>query len=452
MINHLVIVFLVFCFVLPDHITLADDHHLSFSVRTELKNPDFPLILGNKKWDSGEVIDLTSHHNLGLTRSSGKLKGWSIVLQPSGSWAWNIGTGEARLDYMPTAARQPINDGAWHDVAFSFIEKERIIRLFYDGQMVSVYSLDDLHEEDLYSLFEAKLKVNKSQFDVKNISNDPQDHRIALTTPTQQSRVDEIKLLCWNIWHGGRRDGNTRGLQTTIGIIKESAADIICMQETYGSGPVIADSLGYIFYYRSSNLSIHTRYPIIDTHGEGDPFRIGGVTLRLSDEQQIRVFSLWINSSPNVDVTIPNAMDADTLITLENTTRVKEINEILSKIRPLGKSIPIIVAGDFNSPSHLDWTEGTSNWHRGLIVEWPVSKSMIKAGYSDAFRDVYPEPTSNYGRTWSPRFISSACHERIDHIYHQGGSLRPVQAAMLDRNSIQWPSDHAAVLVSFTLR
>ena len=37
------------------------------------------------------------------------------------------------------------------------------------------------------------------------------------------------------------------------------------MQETYGSGPIIADRLGYYLYLRSSNNSVLSRYPLVET-------------------------------------------------------------------------------------------------------------------------------------------------------------------------------------------
>lgn len=425
---------------------ISQDLHLSFSIQTTHPASSFPFVAANKNWDKGEIIDLTSNHNLGFTRSSGKDLGWAISLQPNGSWAWNIGTGERRLDYMPTVQRQPLADGQWHTIGWTFAAQERIVRLYYDRELVAVYSLDDLKTKDLQAIFSADSKWNTKAFQIKDISTQP-----ILYTPTETPNLkgNKLNLICWNIWHGGRRDGNEAGLKTTISTLKASRADIVCMQETYGSGPIIADSLGYIFYYRSSNLSIHSPFPIVETHPTGDPFRIGGLTIQLRGDQQIRVFSLWINSSPDVDKTIPEAQHPDSLIALEHTTRLKEVKAILDGIQPLGTSIPIIVAGDFNSPSHLDWTKSARNWHRNMEVAWPVSKAMIGAGYQDAFRLIHPEPTSNYGRTWSPRFIETACHERIDHVYFMGKSLQPISANMWDQAEPRWPSDHAAVLVTF---
>lgn len=426
--------------------SVAADWQLSFAVRTTASSDSFPMIAGNKAWETGGVIDVTTHHNLGLTRSSGALAGWAISLQPNGSWAWNIGSGQRRLDYLPTAVRQPINDGKWHELQVTFIENQRAVYLLHDQRVVAIYSLDDLQADKLSPLFDEKATFTEGTFQFKRIQ---QTNTPILPSIPPKETVAGFRLLCWNIWHGGRRDGNVKGLKRTIQLIRESQADVICMQETYGSGPIIADSLGYVFYYRSSNLSIHSRFPILETTPFGDPFRIGGAVLELGPGQRLRVFSLWINYAPNIDRTIPEAVSADSLIAQETHTRLAEIRAILDGMRPLGEELPAIVAGDFNSPSHLDWTESTRSWHRQLVAVWPVSKSMIDEGFTDAFRHVHPEPSSYYGRTWSPRFKATACHERIDHVYYRGEVLNAQEADMLDNDAQNWPSDHAAVLVTF---
>ncbi|MBG9733118.1 hypothetical protein [Paenibacillus alvei] len=40
------------------------------------------------------------------------------------------------------------------------------------------------------------------------------------------------------------------------------------------------------------------------------------------------------------------------------------------------QGVPMFLTGDFNVPSHLDWTEETKEGHFGVTVEWPVSKRL----------------------------------------------------------------------------
>jgi hypothetical protein len=56
--------------------------------------------------------------------------------------------------------------------------------------------------------------------------------------------------------------------------------------------------------------------------------------------------------------------------------------------------IPVFLTGDFNVPSHLDYTEaamGTSDYVK-FVVEWPVSKAIEAAGFRDSWREVEPGP------------------------------------------------------------
>ena len=121
---------------------------------------------------------------------------------------------------------------------------------------------------------------------------------------------------------------------------------------------------------------------------------------------------------------------------------------VLATIAARSRDRAVIVAGDYNSPSHLDWSEKTKGKHKGLIVPWPVSSAMAGNGYIDAFRAIHPNPAKVVARTWSPRFTDSY-QMRIDYVYYRGRALRPTAARMIDQHKEGWPSDHAAVLVAF---
>lgn len=110
----------------------------------------------------------------------------------------------------------------------------------------------------------------------------------------------------------------------------------------------------------------------------------------------------------------------------------------------------MIVAGDFNSNSHLDHTEAARNQY-GLVVDWPVARAVAEAGFQDAYRVCNPGVDRKKDRTWSPRFPEQI-QDRIDFVYWKGDALVPRSAAMLDQSPGVWPSDHAAVLVEFAGR
>ncbi|MGO1649893.1 MAG: endonuclease/exonuclease/phosphatase family protein [Sphingobacterium sp.] len=274
-------------------------------------------------------------------------------------------------------------------------------------------------------------------------------------------RVDRLKVQVWNIWHGGHRFGEHVGVERTCEILKETNADIIGLIETYGSGAIIADSLGYYFYLVGTNLSIMSRYPIEETISVYEPFYSGGAIINLGEDQKIAFFDTWLWYQPGFPP-ISKWAEPETLHEFHEAEkrRVGEIENILKGIRPYvdnSDSIPVIMVGDFNSSSHLDHTEETAPLYGNIILDRPVSKLMINAGFKDSYRESHPSPAMNPGYTWSPLYNENGILKnegrlsRIDYIYYQGEMLQPYHAVTLDYHPIFWPSDHASVITSFYL-
>lgn len=417
----------------------AQEYSFSFKVKTKSNVVSFPSIYTNKNWENAAVIDLLSTSNMGLTLESGKQKGWALFLQPNGAWGWNIGDGNNRLDYLPSE-KQQINDGKWHEISVLFFLDKKTAWLYFDKKHVAIYSLSDLQlkEEDFVlngSISKnSSIKIKQQKFE-----------RINQSKFYINKKPAKFTVMSWNIWHGGRNNGVDLGIQQTIDAIHNSRADIICMQETYGSGPAISDALGTLFYYRSSNLSIHSKYPIVDTYNLYQSFRFGGVQIKM-EEQLLNVFSLWIHYLPDISKLYP-LESVEKIIEEERKTRGKEIKEILISLKEksiIGTKIPIIIGGDFNSPSHLDWKENMKPFHNNYTIEWPVSKSMENEGFIDSFREMAPIPNRSLGLTWSPRF-DETLQQRIDYLYYKG-PIKCVNSYVKGYTNSEWPSDHAAVV------
>ena len=446
------------------------DFTVALWARIEGETSYYPALLSNKDWASGHLVDLTTINNAGVTLSSGNNRGWVFTVQPTGAWAWNVGNGEGRLDYLPTAVRQNISDGQWHLLVFSLVQERNEARLYLDGKNVAIYSMNGFNDlnSGLPTLLGQDGKAQQTEtLGLGNIDGQARSWNQALTddqvfalyrerfpgaqAPRFGPPAESIKVMAWNIWHGGRHNGLHTGVRQTVEIIRDSAADIICMQETYGSGPIIADRLGYYFYLRSSNLSVMSRYPLGKTFDLYEPFRFGGVEVRLSDRQRVNVFSLWIHYLPSWRQAVRKS-DAtpEVLVDGEWTTRAQEITEILATLAPFVEQAgetPLIVAGDFNSPSHLDWTEATRSWHNGLAVPWPVSKAMHERGFVDAFRSIHTDPTrmEEHGN-WKGG--AERLTWRIDYVYTLGKALKAVDTQMWNQHEIDWPSDHPAVITT----
>jgi endonuclease/exonuclease/phosphatase family metal-dependent hydrolase len=448
----------------------GQDFTIELWVQTTDTNSGYQVIASNKDWNSGEIKDFTTNHEFGFSRASGSNIGWAVLSQPDGSWAWNVGDGKYRLDYRPTSPRQQINDGEWHQIAFSINRERKEVRMYFDGKNVAIYNLGGMTNLNsnlpIALANDAVAKDNTSsflgaidEFGIYNLalSDNEIAEKYKLLVPAAkfpeltETPVEKLNLMTWNIWHGGRRLGKEIGPQQVIDFIKDTDTDIIMMQETYGSGALIADALGYYFYLASTNISVMSKYPILDTRTFYDAFRFGMTTIQLSKNQKINLASLWIHYLPDWrnDVKKPGATP-EILIAGEGETRHKEIHEIIESIDSFieqSDEIPLIIGGDFNGPSHKGWVGQTKDWHHDLTVEWPVSKVMENAGFTDAFRAIKPD--LNYK---SPSMSAKQLTYRIDYIYLKGKKIEAKDSDMHFKYKGIWPSDHPAVTTSILLK
>lgn len=140
----------------------------------------------------------------------------------------------------------------------------------------------------------------------------------------------------------------------------------------------------------------------------------------------------------------------------------------------------VILTGDFNEPSHLDWTEryakeGTDRWVVNptgkplrFAIEWPGSKRLASIDMVDSYREVHPNEVERLGVTWTPpypentpgrRNYGDQVLDRIDRVYHAGKMLCPTVAEVVGEVATtsdivfpgRWPSDHRAVVIDFRI-
>jgi len=284
---------------------------------------------------------------------------------------------------------------------------------------------------------------------------------VLLLLPACSDHADRpVKVMTWNIWHGGlhgtKAEGFAQDTANTVNVLKvirQERPDIIFMQETYCCGMEIAKQAGYPYSWRgSSNLSIHSLYPILDTLKIYREFNSHGAVIEV-EGQKILCINLWLHYLPDYFQNI-KTLSPDSLIAGEATTRLKEITAILQNVDSLEKSLglPVIIGGDFNSGSHLDWVESTREAHYGKVVQWPVSKLMADRGYRDSFREAHPDPQTSLEGTWG--FLSDdIISDRIDFIYCKGEQIktRSSKIVLEDPEGGFFNSDHRAILTRFQL-
>jgi len=288
-------------------------------------------------------------------------------------------------------------------------------------------------------------------------------------------KADEFTVMAWNIWHGGHDESlPADGRPSVVNIIRESGADVVLMIETYGSAPYIADSLGFEYHLISSNLCIFSRYPIVETYSYEDtvaPFNFGGARILIGGTEPVIFYDTWLHYLPDTRL-VPLQASHDSILIWENAgSRDDEIQAILSSISDHidgSDTIPIIMGGDFNSFSHLDWVASTKDTfnHGGRIVDWTISRAMTDRGFADTYRTIHPDPRSDPGITWLSGDNLTGEHgylrqDRIDYIYSTGSRLEITASTSYDvpdgdtlhygEGSYLYPSDHGFVLTTFRI-
>ena len=295
---------------------------------------------------------------------------------------------------------------------------------------------------------------------------------LVFLTPLQAEKEkssEELKLrvMSYNIYRGGTM--HRQPLSQTVKVIHEAKADIIGLQEMRSpkgdNTEKLADLLGW-----NHHAQIFTRYEIVENLD-------GGIKVKLPTGQEAYIFSLHLPSNPYQPYQLlsiqpkwhkhkdtPFVKTEAEAIEAAKKARGGEISALLNQIRDLpDKETPVFVFGDFNEPSHLDWTEAAAKSGRHpLKVAYPNSLAMTKAGFTDSYRSIYPDEMKNPGFTWSPMYKANdpkTHHDRIDFIYFKGNGVKVTDAKIIGENSENadivvspYPSDHRAVVATFTLK
>ena len=326
-------------------------------------------------------------------------------------------------------------------------------------------------------------------------------------------KAKDIKVFQINVWQEGTIVPN--GFDAIIGEIIDKDADVVVFSEVRNYNNTdfvkrVLESLkekGQVYYGESSEASLDValiaKFPIADQEPlyKSADTKMGSVLkTKISIHNKDFLFYSVHLDYTNYACYLPRGYDGVTWEKLDSPItdataistanrkgrRDEAIEDVIKDIERESKEQFIIVAGDFNEPSHLDWTKETKDLfdHRGAIVPWDCSILLQRAGFKDAFRSKYPSPVTHPGftfpsanpaveinkLTWAP---TADERDRIDYIYFKPiGSIRlkgitvvgpeetivrsVVQAKdSKDRFSLPkkvWPTDHKALLAIFTIR
>lgn len=233
-----------------------------------------------------------------------------------------------------------------------------------------------------------------------------------------RAQADETRLtvMSYNVWKNWSQvdDGFRKGIDS----IKASGADIVGLQEASPElADRIADSMGWFRGGKSGgSAQIVSRFPIGETMAID---RLGGAVIRISDKpkREIVVFNCHLDYlfyGPYAAAK-PGATPESILAEENRSQRAAQMKGMLAFMKErldAANGTPVFLTGDFNGPSHLDWTAGL----HGNIghVTWPASSLVTGAGMADSFRTAHPDPAKEPGFTWSTIHKAGEPQDRID--------------------------------------
>ncbi len=249
-----------------------------------------------------------------------------------------------------------------------------------------------------------------------------------------------LRVMTWNLWYGGTKVHDHRAKQ--LKVIAETGVDVVGLQETYGSAAEeLAEALGWHHHRAGSNLGIISRYPITAVLGDPDVGFYGAAGARIAVGD--REVELW---TAHLDYERYGPYASEPLARLAHEE--VRLGQLRDTLRRIGDAAPVVLVGDFNCPSHLDWPD----------VEWPVTKAAEEAGFRDSYREARPDAVRDPGHTWSPVHAEPEPQDRIDFVLHRGLKVLDSRTYVSgtprtwpDVEDNDWPSDHAAVITTFSL-
>ncbi|NPA37854.1 MAG: exotoxin [Chlorobi bacterium] len=398
--------------------------------------------------------------------------GWEITTECNGNWALTFSDGRTSRRYKPAGNKNSIDDGKWHQIVFSYSGKRKEIKIYFDGKTGALFSLNGIDNTCRRPEFYLGADPLKKDFEMeafngyidafrvwaRTLADDEISNlyytRTGVNTKNKLKPEEKLTVMTWNIWHGGKHKGKYVGVQRVADIIRDNGADVVLLQETDGSGEMLADELNFYLFSRSDGLSVLSKYPFIHSYDIYDPEVFGCVKVNLGDGNEVLFCPVQLDNLPNITAYIKtgNAVP-DSIVEREWATRGTQMRFILGELSSFSsnKNKSIIVAGDFNTGSHLDWTEKTKDRHYGLVIDFPVSKLMEAHGYIDTYRAIHQDERNWPGYTWSPYF-KNTLPDRIDYIYSKGDLLSPVSSYVVAFYAKGFPSSHAAVVTEFFLK
>lgn len=318
----------------------------------------------------------------------------------------------------------------------------------------------------------------------------------------------EFTVLQWNIWQEGTVVEG--GYEAIVNEIVRLKPDFVTFSEVRNYNQTrfcdrIVQSLSqkgetyYSFYSNDSGLL--SKYPITDSTTVFPLKDDHGSIYRLVSSiygREIAVYTAHLDylsdayynvrgydGSTWKEIPIPETVQ-EVLAVNDASLRDDAIrNFVAAAKKDIAAGRIVVLGGDFNEPSHLDWIRETKDLydHHGLIIPWTVPLILDNNGFIDTYREIYPDVLAYPGftfpadnplipvnkLTWAPKADE---RDRIDYIFYYPAERLSVKDAVIfgPEGSIcksqriketskdrfitplaVWPTDHKGLLVTFGL-
>ncbi|MAT11935.1 MAG: endonuclease [Rhodopirellula sp.] len=292
---------------------------------------------------------------------------------------------------------------------------------------------------------------------------------VILLSALKAEDPSSLRVMTLNLYHGGTRLGQP--LSQTVKAIQAAKADIVGLQETENqdgdSSVELARVLKWHHFAQGGRTSVISRYPIV-----GHTPKKWGVHVKLPAGIVVHAYNVHFHYIPYQPYQLARIPYGDfpfiktekEAVHWANEARGDQVLRMLSELKMSLKAGKVcFLTGDFNEPSHQDWTEAVAE--RGRIpikVAYPTTLRITGAGMKDGFRAVRKDPIKEPGWTWTPTTKSTDPadrHDRIDFVFSSLPDSTVKQAAVVGESKVNahvvvapWPTDHRGVVVEYRIK
>ena len=301
---------------------------------------------------------------------------------------------------------------------------------------------------------------------------------VLLSSATSLAAETRLALLTFNAEGAGLNAG--KPIDETLAVLRAADADIIGLQEVRALshacwrnqcppvGPSVAlrlaEEMRMHLYEQRYNPRITwanavlSRFPLVEATPNDT-----GVIIDV-DGRRVAVFNIHPDDYPYQPFQLlgipydgqPRLETAEQAVRAAQEARGEALRLLLEDLASASDTDAQVIFGDFNEPSHLDWTEraAAADIHP-MAVPFPFSRALEAQGFVDAVRAVYPDELAKPAFTWTPNAAAddpAVHHDRIDFILVRGGGLTVESVAVVGEKSPEadlvvtpWSSDHRAV-------